>query len=47
MTKEDRVNMELDMGKVFDVLIADKAYGGKYVSITPGHKDFIDTATYD
>merc|ERR1711935_642192 len=37
MSKEDHVNMELDMGKVYDVLIADENYGGRYVSITPGH----------
>jgi hypothetical protein len=46
MTKEDRVNMELDMGAVFDKLIADPAYGGKYVSITPGHKCFINASEY-
>jgi len=39
--------MELDMGKVFDTLIADPNYGGKYVSITPGHKNFIDKKEYD
>lgn len=33
--------MELDMIKVFDILIADKEYGGKYVSITPGNPNFI------
>jgi len=37
MTLQDRVNMELDMGKVFDKLIADPTYGGEYVSITPNH----------
>jgi hypothetical protein len=47
MTKEDRINMEVDMGKVYDVLIADESYGGKYVSITPGHKNFIDKKEYD
>jgi len=39
--------METDMKKVFDVLIADKNYGGKYVSITPNHPNFIDGAEYD
>jgi len=34
--------MEKELSKVFDVLIADPKYGGKYVSITPGHKDFIN-----
>merc|ERR1712195_143865 len=47
MTKEDRINMEVDMGKVYDTLIADPRYGGRYVSITPGHKHFIETAEYD
>merc|ERR1719313_1573142 len=47
MTKDDRVNMEKDMKKVFDVLIADPSYGGKYVSITPGHECFIDKKKYD
>jgi protein-arginine kinase len=46
MTKQDRVNMEKDMKKVFDHLIADPAYGGRYVSITPGHECFIDAAEY-
>merc|ERR1740123_1778449 len=35
------------MGKVFDALVANPAYGGKYVSITPGHKNFIDAKEYD
>jgi len=39
--------MEVDMGKVFDVLIADPAYGGRYVSITPGHPNFINKKEYD
>lgn len=47
MTKEDRVNMERDMGKVYDVLIADPNYGGRYVSITPGHPNFINKKEYD
>jgi len=47
MTKDDRINMEKDMGKVFDVLIADEAFGGKYVSITPGHPNFINKKEYD
>lgn len=28
MTEEDRKNMELDMNKVFDTLIADESIGG-------------------
>merc|ERR1719450_2082719 len=47
MTKEDRVNMEKDMGKVYANLIADPAFGGRYVSITPGHENFIDSKEYD
>jgi len=47
MTKQNRIDMELDMGKVFDKLIADPKYGGKYVSITPGHKNLIDAAEYE
>lgn len=47
MTQEDRVNMELDMGKVYDNLIADPNYGGEYVSITPGHKNFINSSKYN
>jgi creatine kinase len=46
MTKQDRINMEKDMKKVFDTLIADPAYGGRYVSITPGHECFIDAEEY-
>jgi creatine kinase len=46
MTKEDRVNMERDMGVVFEKLIADPTYGGEYVSITPGHPHFIDAKRY-
>merc|ERR1712147_176155 len=46
MTKDDRINMEKDMKKVFDTLIADKSFGGHYVSITPGHECFIDEAKY-
>ena len=46
MTKEDRIALELEMGKVFDQLIADPAFGGRYVSITPGHKNFIDAKEY-
>jgi hypothetical protein len=41
------VALEVEMKKVFDVLIADSNFGGKYVSITPGHPNFIDQAEYD
>jgi protein-arginine kinase len=46
MTQADRENMEKDMGKVFEKLISDPAFGGKYVSITPGHPNFIDDKGY-
>lgn len=47
MTEEDRRNMENDMAAVFSELIKDPAFGGRYVSITPGHPNFIDSAEYD
>lgn len=47
MTKDERIKMEQEMKKVFDVLIADKNYGGKYVSITPNHPNFINKEEYD
>lgn len=46
MTKDDRVNMEKDMGAVFDALIAKPEFGGEYVSITPGHEKFVDDKRY-
>jgi len=47
MSKDQRVEMEKDMGKVYATLIADPAYGGRYVSITPGHENFITKKEYD
>jgi len=47
MSEEDRKNMENDMSAVFNELIKDPAFGGRYVSITPGHKNFINSAEYD
>lgn len=47
MTREDRLNMEVDMGKVFDVLIADSKFGGEYVSLSPSHPKHIDSSRYD
>jgi hypothetical protein len=47
MTEDDRKNMENDMTAVFTELIADPNFGGRYVSITPGHPNFIDSAEYD
>lgn len=46
MTQEDRCNFEKDMQCVFDDLIADSNYGGKYHSLTPGHKCFVNDAEY-
>ena len=37
MTKQDRCDMENVMYGAFKDLIADPAYGGRYVSLTPGH----------
>mmetsp|Transcript_34064 Transcript_34064/g.45018 ORF Transcript_34064/g.45018 Transcript_34064/m.45018 type:complete len:481 (+) Transcript_34064:84-1526(+) len=47
MTKKDRIDMEIQMGKVFDQLIADPSFGGKYVSITPGHPNCVSKEEYD
>jgi len=47
MTKDDRVNFEKDMAAIFDTLIKDPTYGGEYVSITPGHKNFINDQKYN
>jgi len=46
MTKEDRISLELSMGKVFDMLIADPLFGGKYFSTTPGHKNHVTDEEY-
>merc|ERR1711972_464313 len=46
MSEEDRKNMELAMGPVFDALIANPEFGGNYFSLTPGHKNHIDEAKY-
>eukprot|EP00798_Chlamydomonas_sp_ICE-L_P002682 gene2682-12915_t len=46
MTKQDRVDMEVAMGKVFDTLIENPDFGGEYVSISPGHAKFVDEARY-
>ena len=35
------------MGAVFDQLIADPEFGGKYHSITPEHPNFIDETQYN
>ena len=47
MSKDDRVNLEKEMGEVFDALIKHKDYGGKYYSITPEHPNFIGDEEYN
>lgn len=46
MTKQDRIDMEKTMAKVFNHLISMPKYGGRYVSITPGHPNFINESEY-
>ncbi|MCI2399429.1 phosphagen kinase [Aliiroseovarius subalbicans] len=46
MTRDDRVTLETRMMTAFDALIADPDYGGAYHSLTPGHPNQIDQATY-
>ena len=46
MTKSDRKAMESKMCEAFAVLIGMPEYGGRYYSITPGHRDFIDEEKY-
>lgn len=47
MSKEERVNMEKELKSVFEALIAKEEFGGKYVSITPGHENFINDDEYN
>jgi protein-arginine kinase len=47
MTADDRKNLETKMCAAFDKLIAMEEYGGKYNSMTPGHKDFITQEQYN
>eukprot|EP01002_Notosolenus_urceolatus_P001789 NODE_1469_length_1406_cov_450.997052_g1220_i0.p2 GENE.NODE_1469_length_1406_cov_450.997052_g1220_i0~~NODE_1469_length_1406_cov_450.997052_g1220_i0.p2 ORF type:complete len:425 (-),score=173.90 NODE_1469_length_1406_cov_450.997052_g1220_i0:132-1277(-) len=46
MTKDDRIRMENKMCEAFAILIADPKYGGRYYSLTPGHKDAINDEQY-
>jgi len=46
MNEEDRKNMELAMGPVFEALIKDPNFGGEYVSLTPGHANKISDERY-
>lgn len=47
MSKQDRIDMELTLKSSFDKLIADPDFGGQYVSLTPGHANFINEAEYN
>ena len=47
MTRDDRCAMENKMMEAFGVLIGMEEYGGKYVSITPGHPNEISAEEYD
>jgi len=46
MTRDERVQMELQMGVIFDALISKQDFGGRYVSLTPGHEKFISQNEY-
>jgi protein-arginine kinase len=47
MSQEDRVGMEKAMQPVFEKLISNPEFGGRYYSLTPGHKDFINEEEYN
>lgn len=47
MSKEQRVAFEDVAAEAFAKLIEDEAYGGQYLSITPGSAHEIDSAEYD
>lgn len=48
MTKKERCDVENLMSKVFERLIdsPDGELGGRYCSLTPGHPNYVDEATY-
>jgi protein-arginine kinase len=46
MSKQDRCDMENVMVDAFSSLIKDPAYGGRYVSLTPGHRCEISEDEY-
>jgi creatine kinase len=46
MSKQNRCDMENVMYEAFKGLIADPAYGGRYVSLTPGHEAKISDDEY-
>merc|ERR1712036_160054 len=47
MTQQDRLDMELAMGPVFDQLIANADFGGEYVSLSPSHPKKITDERYN
>lgn len=47
MNREQRCEMENKVLEAFGVLIGMEDYGGRYVSLTPDHPNFIDSAEYD
>jgi len=47
MTQQDRLDMELAMGPVFDQLAANPAFGGEYVSLSPSHPKKISDERYE
>jgi hypothetical protein len=47
MSREDRCAMEEQLAAAFNTLIAAEEYGGKYVSITPGHPREISAEEYE
>ena len=47
MSQQQRCDMENVMCKAFDQLIKDPAYGGRYVSLTPGHPNKISNDEYN
>merc|ERR1739848_145235 len=46
MSQEDRVGMEKAMQPVFEKLVANPEFGGRYYSLTPGHPSFINEEEY-
>ena len=47
MDREQRCEMENKVLEAFGVLIGMEDYGGRYVSLTPDHPNFIDSAEYE
>eukprot|EP00916_Digyalum_oweni_P020368 GHVL01033920.1.p1 GENE.GHVL01033920.1~~GHVL01033920.1.p1 ORF type:complete len:384 (-),score=61.70 GHVL01033920.1:70-1221(-) len=47
MNEQNRLDLEKTMCEAFDKLIGMEEYGGRYHSLTPGHKDHISDDEYD